>query len=137
MCDFAGKPILGQEGKLLFVNSAHGVSRDAVDENFPVECDALGRIPLALVHDELGVQVGETLVIGRVAIRRRIEDAGYSRAVANKVAPQLPHKEWRGIPWMRDTAIDSLVEARRDRAKAAHRAELEVARAKRREDFSK
>jgi len=134
--------IFGQEDGCLYVNSAHSMAVDKVEEKFPEnqipEANAHGAVPLAHVRSELklGDQIGD-LIIGRVAIRRYVQDRlciitgrGYSRVQCNRIVGKMEfQKNWRGLPWMLTSSADDHLANHVKQAQTEHRNALEKARA--------
>lgn len=90
---------IGRKDDRVFVNSAHSLSRDNVEEQFP-EANADGSIPWEVVEREVGADA----VVGRVAIRetfREMYEQQIGSAVGAERARQLldgyPFVQWRGI----------------------------------------
>jgi hypothetical protein len=132
------------DGDWLNVNSAHSVSVDWVTKYFP---DATGEGALHFddLRELLGTdRVGDTIV-GRVAIRRYVEDGlldrtgkRYSRVGCNKIVGEMDFlSNARGLPFTYCTSMDSYLDAHVKRAAAAHRDALEIARTARRERFAR
>ena len=100
--------LLGYAGERFYVNSAHAISRDQVDELFSKEAAPDGSIPLLWATDQSG---GE--VIGRVALctltqnlLSEITGQEYSKRQAQRLVKQMDFvSSWHGLPV---TCISSL-----------------------------
>ena len=78
--------IFGREGNYLYVNSADNIGRDALDEIPGI--DGQGRMNIQNLHQLIEPQEDvciSDLVIGKVAIRKYIEESG--RHVRNNQQP--------------------------------------------------
>ena len=139
--------IFGREEDDLFVNSAHYISADSVEEVFP-KARFNGSVRLTDVFEEARqsdelLQIAD-LVVGRVAIRKTIESLGkeyrgtpYTKRQANNIVKRADYVrtiERDGgvsIPWTCVSSLSNHVEKNYQEGQSEHRKALETVRARR------
>ncbi len=113
--------LLGYAGERFYVNSAHAISRDQVDELFSKEAAFDGSIPLLWATDQSG---GE--VIGRIALCTLTRDLlseitgqEYSKRQAQRLVKQMGFlSSWHGLPVTRVSSLEAFVSEHISRARA-------------------
>jgi len=138
--------IFGREGSKLYVNSAQGISRDAVLAIFP-EADLDGSVLMIDVCQTIQEQSGEVcrgeMMAGKVAIRRFIQDWGgiyrdmpYTKRQANRLIQkfsfigEIEGGDGYRIPWTQVDSLGCALRAYDCNAANTHRKALESARRK-------
>jgi hypothetical protein len=130
--------IFGLEGNDFYVNSADNRGREYLDEHFP-QVSIRGSVELTAIHEMVcnqeQVEIGD-LIVGRVAIRKYIEDSGvrvrnnqlpYEKRQANNLKKKadfiqtLEVSSEYSLKWTLTSSLDSFMDQQAEAGRIAHR----------------
>lgn len=130
--------IFGREGNQLYVNSADSRSVDDLEEYID-GISAKGAVEIRVVHAMISEQEAvdsDELIVGNIAIRKRIEEQGrrvrggnqsYSKRQANNLKnkaefiKELPLNSGYKLKWTLTSSLDTFVETQTEAGRESHR----------------
>ena len=130
--------IFGRDGNRLYVNSADNIGVTSL-EDYIDGISARGAVDIRVIHEMISEQESveiDDVVVGNVAIRKYIEEAGacarnnrrvYGKRQANKLKKKADFiqtlfvSSGYSLKWTLTTSLDAFVEAQAESGRNAHR----------------